>query len=149
MHFLENETVELGGMTFVGCTLWTDFALHGRHEVAMFDAKAAMTDYRKIKFSKVPFARFTPSRAARLHVDSRTFLRKALSQVQGPSVVVTHHAHSRLSLREHLRDDAHSPAHALDLEHMMLEHGPKLWVHGHVHGKANYGVGGTRVFSGP
>ncbi len=28
VHLLENRAVEIGGVTFLGCTLWTDFELH-------------------------------------------------------------------------------------------------------------------------
>jgi Icc-related predicted phosphoesterase len=96
-----------------------------------------------------PFARFTPSRSARMHVDSRAFLRSALSKTEKPTVVVTHHAPSRQSLPEHLRDDMHSPAYASDLEHVMLDFKPAAWVHGHVHEKVDYAVGQTWVFSDP
>src|SRR5438445_9723562 len=33
VHFLENRAVELGGVRFLGCTLWTDFALFGEAEL--------------------------------------------------------------------------------------------------------------------
>lgn len=29
VHFLENDATEIGGIRFLGCTLWTDFMLNG------------------------------------------------------------------------------------------------------------------------
>src|SRR5256885_9744420 len=45
IHVLENETLRLGGLTFLGCTLWTDFKLSDDSEMAMRVAEAIMSDY--------------------------------------------------------------------------------------------------------
>lgn len=149
VHFLENDTIVLGGVTFLGCTLWTDFALDGTQAFSMFEAKSGMNDYKRIKFSKKPYMRFTPHQTVRFHLDSLAFLERALAAAVGPKVVITHHAPSRLSLPERLRQDRFSPAYASNLDGLMLEHGPALWVHGHIHDPVDYVVGATRVFSNP
>jgi hypothetical protein len=51
IHLLENNAVEQGGRTFLGCTLWTDFALNSNPDAAMRAAEAIMNDYRMIRFS--------------------------------------------------------------------------------------------------
>lgn len=149
VHFLENDAVTIGGLTFAGCTLWTDFALNGHQEIAMFDARTGMNDYKRIKYSKRPFARFTPERTVRTHFDSRTYLERVLTEAKGTAVVVTHHAPSRLSIPASLAGDRLSAAYASNLDDLMLHHRPVLWVHGHIHDPVDYMVGSTRVLSNP
>ncbi len=88
-------------MRFVGATLWTDFRLHGDPQNAMTSAHWAMTDYRRIKYSKRPFMRFEPLDALRLHQACHSFLEGALARADGKTtVVVTHHAPSPKSVAE-------------------------------------------------
>lgn len=150
VHFLENDSVTIDGLTFAGCTLWTDFALNGHQEVAMFEARIAMNDYKRIKYSKRPFARFTPERTVRTHLDSRRYLEEVLRRTVGSkAVIVTHHAPSVLSIPAHLANDRLTPAYASNLDHLMMECSPSLWVHGHIHEAVDYMIGGTRVLSNP
>lgn len=62
IHFLENDAVEIGGVRFIGGTLWTDFRLFGgKPEVCMSYAQHGMNDFKKIKFSKTPYCRSSQS----------------------------------------------------------------------------------------
>src|SRR5690606_10860297 len=70
-HVLENETVMIGGVRFLGATLWTDFRLHGAPEPAMVHARRRMNDYRQIAWQKKPWQRFLPVHSLRLHEDSK------------------------------------------------------------------------------
>ena len=152
VHFLDDSAVVLGGVRFVGATLWTDFALNGNQASGMSYAGARMNDYKRVKFSKVPFERFTPTRSCGLHHASRRYLDETLSQpFDGPTVVVTHHAPHRDSLdpRRPAADRYVDPAYATDMSETMLKHGPDLWLHGHVHVCNDYTVGSTRVVSNP
>ena len=51
IQLLENKAVEFGGFTFLGCTLWTDFALRCKPESSMQAAEDMMNDYRIVRFS--------------------------------------------------------------------------------------------------
>ncbi|MCA1408414.1 metallophosphoesterase [Ensifer sp. IC3342] len=148
VHFLENDAVTIGCVTFVGCTLWTDFAITGSQELAIFDARTGMNDYKLIKFTKRPFVRFTPERTVRMHLYSRAYLEHALATAKGKTVVVTHHAPSRLSVSPRFADGRLSAAYASNLDDLMKD-GPTLWIHGHVHQPVDYVVGLTRVLSNP
>jgi hypothetical protein len=46
---LENESVQIGGFTFLGCTLWSDFKLWPNADMAMLAAGAALRDFHVIK----------------------------------------------------------------------------------------------------
>jgi len=45
-HVLENESIELDGWHFFGCTLWSNFEIFGDPENAMIEAKECMSDYQ-------------------------------------------------------------------------------------------------------
>lgn len=149
LHFLENDAVEIGGVRFVGGTLWTDFRLFGRRpEVNMSYAQSGMNDFKKIKFSKSPYLKFKPIHAYRTHVETREFIADELHECTGrKTVVVTHHAPSPRSIPAEFRHDPLSACYASDLEDLMYETRPALWVHGHVHRRNDYLVGDTRVVS--
>lgn len=149
IHFLENEAVDVGDVRFVGGTLWTDFRILGRDpELAMAAAQAGMNDYRKVKFSKQPFKKFRPIHAYRMHHQTRSFLSSSLGE-QRKVVVVTHHAPSGRSIAPESSGDPLSACYASDLDGLVIEKAPALWVHGHVHHSVNYVIGQTRVISNP
>lgn len=149
LYFLENDAVEIGGIRFVGGTLWTDFRVFGRRpEVSMSYAQSGMNDFRKITFSKAPYCRFKPIHAYRKHVETRDYIATELREsMDRKTVVVTHHAPSPRSIAAEFRHDPLSACYASDLEDLICEAKPALWVHGHVHHRNDYMVGSTRVVS--
>ncbi|AJD41704.1 phosphatase [Rhizobium sp. SEMIA 4085] len=149
VHFLENDAVEIGGVRFIGGTLWTDFRLFGRNpSVSMSYAESGMNDFKKIKFSKAPYRKFKPIHAYRKHIETRDFIAADLRKHTRPkSVVVTHHAPSPRAIALGFRHDPLSACYASDLEDLITEAGPTLWVHGHVHHRNDYIIGSTRVVS--
>ena len=93
--FLENDEAVIGGVRFLGCTLWTDFALRGEAWQApdMAAARDGMNDYRRITMSKKPWRRFLPRDALAMHVKSRAWLVQALATpFDGATVVVSRSA---------------------------------------------------------
>lgn len=151
VYFLENRTVEIGGVHFVGGTLWSDFHLFGFNpEVAMSYAAHDMNDYKKIKLSKTPYVKFKPTHAYRKHVETRKFIASELRRLRGQKVVVvTHHAPSSRSIASGYRTDPISASYASDMEELIFETGPALWVHGHVHHRNDYLLDTCRVVSNP
>lgn len=151
IHWLENEAVDIGGVRFVGATLWTDFRINGGDpELAMAAAQRGMNDYRKIMFSKLPYQKFKPIHAFRMHHESRAFFKSALAEPSTrKTVVVSHHTPSPRSIPPEFLGDPLSACYASDLEDLFVEGRPALWVHGHIHQKADYRIGETRVIANP
>ena len=151
LHFLENDVVEIGDVLFVGGTLWSDFRLFDRNpEVAMAHAKAGMNDYKRIKFSKEPFRKFQPIHAYRSHQETKAYLTSELRKRAGRrAVVVSHHAPSGQSISPDFKADPLAGCYASDLESLIIETQPALWIHGHVHRRNDYVIGDTRVVSNP
>ncbi|MDR9759431.1 metallophosphoesterase [Rhizobium redzepovicii] len=151
IHFLENEAVDIGDVRFVGGTLWTDFRINGGDpELAMATAQTSMNDYRRIKLSKIPYRKFKPIHAYRKHQETRNFLASELRDGEGrKTVIVTHHAPSLRSIDPEFRNDPLSACYASDLENLIVETRPALWVHGHVHHRNDYMIGESRVIANP
>ena len=146
VRFLENAEAAIGGVRFLGCTLWTDFELFGERIPSAAAAQAAMNDFRLIRVAP-QFRRFGPGDARTLHLRSVRWLHERLTApFDGPTVVVTHHAPSLRSSAPARRRDPLTPAYISDLE-WMLDGSAALWIHGHTHYCVDYEVGGTRVVS--
>jgi predicted phosphodiesterase len=144
VHFLENREVEIGGVRFLGCALWTDFELFGERHHSMAAAQAAMNDFRLIRVDP-EYRRFRPHDARAIHHGSLRWLMERLDEpFDGATVVVTHHAPSLRSVHPRFRDHPATPAYATDLE-WLLDGRAAVWIHGHTHLCADYEIGGTRV----
>lgn len=163
IHFLENEAVEIDGIRFLGCTLWTDFMLEGeaRRQTSMIEAKQKMNDYQRIKLDRKPgenkqfrefhSAKLVPELVRQRHRDSADWLERELKgsdeELLRRTVVVTHHAPHQRSIPDHYHGHALSPAYASDLSRLM-GYAP-IWIHGHVHSRIDYMLGDTRVVANP
>ena len=155
IHLLERSSVDIGGLRFLGCTLWTDFELmgeHRRHEL-MERAGAAMNDYNFIRRRqgdgpKHQQPKLQPENTRQWHLDSVRWLEQALSEGSASNtVVVTHHAPHQSSIPNRYRQNKLSGAFASDLSRLLGR--SKLWLHGHLHDCMDYPVKGTRVVCNP
>jgi len=146
VHFLECGEAIVMGVRFLGCTLWSDFAIGGDAVAAMELARARMNDYDKIRLSP-RYRRLRPTDTAARFADSVRWLDAALAHDAGRTVVVTHHAPSARSLDPAFGPDPINGAFASDLEDLILRRKPAVWIHGHTHLCVDYTIGGTRVVS--
>lgn len=77
-HVLDNQRLDIGGVRFLGCTLWTDFMLDSRWKThAMRQAHNGMNDFRLIA---TPTGIFMPEDSVTDHQASRRWLEEALSE---------------------------------------------------------------------
>jgi predicted phosphodiesterase len=151
VHVLENDEVVLGGVRFLGCTLWSDFLFDGpeRRQASMALCGRVVNDYLQIR-GAANNGTITPATTLEHHLASRAWLIERLAvPFDGPSVVVTHHAPliRRRPDRQLLRLVA--GAFASDMTALMDPDRVALWIYGHTHQPADLDVGGTRVLSNP
>lgn len=157
VRFLEVDQAIIGGVRFLGGTLWTDFGLYGAdaRQLAMAHAQAQNPDFSSIFFemNSAPGTRrllFTPEHARVRNLDTRSYIDGVMAKpFDGPTVVVSHHAPSLKSVAPHWRADPHSPAFASRLDVSIERWKPDLWIHGHVHDSFDYSIGETRVICNP
>ena len=144
VHFLENESVEIDGVRFVGCSLWTDYG-HANDQI-MRAAAQGMNDFRYITDGGKPLR---PARLLEAHRQSLDWLKEVLSQpYEGKTVVVTHHAPSMKSWHRSPMD-AYQYCYCSNLEPVMNDADVSLWVHGHTHQGQDYMVDDVRVVCNP
>lgn len=153
IHLLENDWLVLGGVRFLGTTLWVNYGLNGpgtEHET-MEHARERSHECRRIRH-RAPGSEADaagPEFLLELHREAHAFLRTALAEpFDGPTVVVTHHGPHRLSIGPKFAGD---PAAACYVSHLpeLVRPPVTLWVHGHVHQSMDYVVDGTRVLANP
>jgi len=148
IHFLENECVEIDGVNFHGCTLWTNFELFGDPKIAGYESQQVMTDFKKIR--RFPgYSKLRAIDVSMIHNKSLKWLANSLANSGGANVVVTHHAPSIKSVLERYKTDIITSAYASNLEDFITEFNPDLWLHGHVHNSSDYKIGGCRVVCNP
>jgi Icc-related predicted phosphoesterase len=145
---LENEAVEIDGVTFLGSTLWTDYALDGDAEIGSRVALNLMSDFLEInRFRGKPT--LVPEFFQRLHQTSRAWLRDTAAKIRRPKVIVTHHAPHPKSIAPQFAGNRLNPAFASDLTDVIESAEARLWIHGHIHWNSDYRVGKTRIINNP
>ena len=148
VHVLDNDSITIGTTQFFGCTLWTDFNLHGEPRSAKNLATRYLNDYSSIYYGPNNRSLRTHDSYAK-HVKSVNWLKKRLSQASKQSVVITHHAPSAKSLPHQFVNQELEAAYASSLDYLVKESKAALWCHGHIHISSNYMLGQTRVVCNP
>lgn len=148
---LQGRGVAIGGIRFLGATLWTDFALHGAdvHSIAraMSAAKYGMSDFRVIRHAT--HGLFRPEHARALHLEQVSWIRERLAdEFPGPTILVTHHLPHQRSIHRKYLGSSLNPSFASDLSDL-LRPPVAIWIHGHTHESCDYIEEGTRVICNP
>ena len=152
IELLDRRSIHIGGVRFVGATLWTDFELEGLARVpwAKQVAARAMSDFVGAIHHRGGL--FTPTESCRRHSADRAFIERELQAAEAAgevAVVITHHAPTPRSIRPWFQGNALNPAFASDLERLIDRYTPPLWIHGHMHDSIDEALGDTRVLANP
>lgn len=149
VRVLERDEVILGGVRFLGATMWTDFAATGNTPMACLTAQNAMNDFRQIRTEG--YRRIRPADLVARSVQTKDWLRMKMAQpFDGPTVVITHHAPTLRSLQGGPHAGTHlDAAYANRWEELMGGERMALWLHGHSHWAVDYDLAGTRVLCNP
>lgn len=152
IHVLENDSVVIGGVRILGCTLWTNFSLYGAARARKFMGRVEQVI--KDDFSRIRYHghKFTPADAVSLFRQSYTWLERELANpFSGKTVVVTHFAPHKATIHARysgLGADDLTPYFTSDCSELMERYRPDLWLYGHTHDSQDVIVeGGTRVVS--
>jgi predicted phosphodiesterase len=153
IRVLDDESELIGGVRFLGSTLWTDFLLFGEgagRQAAMEQALRYMRDFSRIRLHDAGPALLTPQHAALLFQRHCAWLSQQLAAVHdGPTVVITHHAPARASIHPRFEGSLLNACFVSDAEHLLDGRRVRLWIHGHTHDSFDYVLNGTRVVCNP
>lgn len=151
IRVLDDDEVVIGGVRFLGCTLWTDLSLFGdgpAGELALRAAWQYMRDFSLIRTQDHKF--FAPGdMVARFRQHSAWLENRLDDTSDAPTVVITHHAPSPRSIHASLSGAPINAAYIVDLERLFGRERVRLWIHGHTHFSFDYEVNGTRVLCNP
>jgi hypothetical protein len=135
-HMLDEGEVRIGGVDFVGATLWTDF---GRSEALARRCAATISDFRVIPG-------FTVERCRAEHDTQRAFLGGALAKPRdGRRVVVTHFCPTLATAHPEHPGSPLTRYFQVDADDLMP--GADAWIFGHTHHDVDMTIGHCRVLS--
>jgi predicted phosphodiesterase len=140
LHFLQNETVEIEGVVFAGCTLWSHIEPSERWFVGI-----GMNDYHLIRINDYDkhYRKLSPADTCAEHQRSVDWIR-SLSHVD---VMITHHLPSFNSVATRYKTSQYNCCYATDLVDLLED--KQFWVHGHTHDAYNYTENGCNVLCNP
>lgn len=152
IHVLDNESIVIDDIKFIGSTLWSNFELDGirAKEQAMKWAEQNVVDFYKI-FKLDEFYRYVPINGndmLKMNEKAYKFLEFELKKndFSGKKVVITHFAPHKKSVHENYKHTISS---------YWVNHFEELlgyseyWFHGHTHNSFEYEVEGTVVACNP
>lgn len=148
IDFLEQDCVVVQGIQFIGGTLWTD--MNRGDPLTLHATRDLMNDFRVIRNDQAGYRKLSPHDTVQRHRDTLGYF-KLLLQNKQPTVVVSHHAPTHLSVHSKYRGEGVlNGAYFSDLSDLILDNPHiKLWAHGHMHDACEYLVGDTRVVCNP
>jgi Icc-related predicted phosphoesterase len=132
LHVLDNSTCEIEGRRFVGTTMWfrdqPGNALVARH----------LNDFHVIG-----------NASRRIYEENEKALAFLDETVMSTDVVLTHHLPAEMSVHPKWKGNDLNPFFLCDVEPLIRDRQPKLWVHGHTHDSCDYAIGTTQVVCNP
>lgn len=150
VRFLDNESLLFNDVLFIGATLWTDFNLfEDKQSYSKEVARTSINDFNRIRVEDAGrYRKLTPEDTITYFNRSVQFIESQLKRNDvKQKVVISHHAPSVRSENPKYINSALSPAFISDLEQLILDYQPDLWVHGHTHHNVDYKLGKSRVVS--
>ncbi len=150
VYFLEDQTKEIGEVSFIGCTLWTD--MNRGDPLTLHAVSDMMSDYSVIREDSLGYTKLRPAHTLSRHKKSLRYIKNVVAEKHDKKfVVVGHHAPSKLSTHEKYKNEyIMNGAYSSDLSEFILDHPQiKLITHGHTHYPFDYTIGETRIVCNP
>ena len=128
LSVLVNSDVTISDQRFVGGTMW----FQDRPDNVLY--QSMMRDFSVIR-SFVPW----------VHEENRRCLDYFARTIQASDIVITHHLPAKQSVAEQYEGNALNRFFLCDVESLIVDRQPKLWLHGHTHTPLDYRLGDTRI----
>ncbi len=144
ISFLENDSIVMGDVRFIGCTLWADLFLEGEDKADALGQ--TLNDFKRIKFEE---QQYNQKVFSEFYAHSNKWLISQLAKpFDGKTIVVTHHAPTEWSWNDS-PNALKKLAYCNDLKYLFHEYEIAAWFHGHVHSMGDYRIAGSRILSNP
>lgn len=145
VHLLDREKLVIGGHTFVGCTLWSDFKEFDWF--TMQAAKRGINDFYKIRALCAPTV--TPEHLYEVHIKDKQYIRTVLKESEDLSkvVVITHFLPSLMCVDPDWWGDSLNYYFTGQCDDLFNGFDIPLWLFGHSHSAMDLMINNTRVLS--
>lgn len=130
--WLDNTSAEVMGRRFMGAPLWFPNAPFGSR------LKRAMSDFTEIR----DFETW-------VYAENERAVAMLQAELCEDDIVITHHLPSQRSVSSRFRGHPLNPFFVCDLEALIAERQPRVWLHGHTHDSVRYDIGQTTVLCNP
>ena len=130
--WLDNDTVELEGVRFVGAPMWF------RDNPKARPYKRLMSDFGLIEDFE-----------AWVYEENAATLAYFDQHVRKGDVVLTHYVPTFRSVHPRWAGSQLNAFFVCDMEPLILEREPRIWIHGHTHDSFDYLLGSTQVICNP
>jgi predicted phosphodiesterase len=150
IYFLEMDTKEIDGVSFIGATLWTD--MNKGDPLTLHSINFMMNDFKIIRNDEHGFTKLRPAHAMYRHQQTLNYFKNVLNDKKDKKVVVVgHHAPTKQSTHpKYVNDYLMNGGYSSDLSEFILDYPQiKLWTMGHTHHVHRYYVGDTLVTCNP
>jgi len=131
-NLLNNSHVTIDEQRFIGSTMWFP------QTPQTILLKNNLNDFNLIK----DFGKWVYQENAK----SVRFLKENLT---AKDIVISHHAPSTMSIAERYKNTPLNDFFYCNMEDLILNSSPKMWIHGHMHNTSNYTIGETNVICNP
>ena len=136
---MNNTSVLIDGVHFVGSTMWTN--MNNLDKDTIEQARDCMNDYHCVE-------NFSPEKSIDAHLFTRQWFESCVPMLRGPVVMITHHSPSPQSVKGRYTDSV--GMYSTNMEKFIQSNDNiKYWVHGHIHHNNDYKVGDCRIISNP
>lgn len=132
LYVLDNSVEEIGGIRFVGTTMWT-----------------RKTEHSHLYHSNIADFGVIRDGAAQIYAENDLALAFLDKEVREGDVVVTHHLPADESIHWRYKRSVINQFFLCDVRPLIEERKPRIWIHGHTHETCDYNVGPTRVLCNP
>ncbi len=129
-HLLDNKILELGGRRFVGTTLWYPF----------------VAPHRTIKWSDFKYVRNLEDW---IWIENKKSVDFLTDNVKENDIVITHYLPSPKCIAKKYKGDPTNAFYVTNMEALIEDRKPQLWIHGHTHTHVDIKIGETRVIANP
>jgi len=136
VHFLEQDSVELMGYHFIGCTLWSGLDSMGPKikDYLLLNSQNFIYDFKLIKHESNRDSMLMPHDMSQLYQQSRKWLEQALRNSEPENtIVVTHYPPGLNYCHKTIPQDALSAYFQSNCQDLIDIYQPALWLYGHNH----------------
>lgn len=152
VFLLQNNSVVLGEVKFVGGTLWTDYN-RGDPACMQLAESGLMQDYKYIR-NGVGFFKLRANKILAEHLKTRLAIEElAVKDYPEQKLwVVTHHLPTICSIPIENNEDGRENENSLyysDMDNFIEQKDIDVWVHGHSHRYQEYDLGKTKIIANP